>query len=223
MAQVILALDVSTLEEAQRFIVATQGVVTFHKVGLQLFMAQGFKAVELVQKHGGKVFLDLKLHDIPQTVAHAVREAGRMGVHSVSFHLSGGRAVVEAARKMEPRPQLWGVSVLTSMTNEDLAVLGGRTTAALVPDLARLGVAAGMEGLVCSGQELALVNTLSPRPVLVVPGVRGPDDPVGDQKRVISPREAVAQGADFLVVGRPITQAKDPAAAARRILDDMRG
>jgi orotidine-5'-phosphate decarboxylase len=222
MTEMILALDVSTLEDAERFITATRAHVGFYKVGLQLFMAQGVRAVELVRKHGGQVFLDLKLHDIPQTVAHAVREAGTMGVHSVSFHLSGGRAMVEAAARMSPRPRLWGVSVLTSMTNEDLGVLGGRTTSELVPDLARMGMAGGMDGLVCSGQELPLVNVLQPRPTLVVPGVRGPGDAVGDQKRVISPREAAAAGADYIVVGRPITQAADPTAAAAAIAAEIR-
>ena len=221
MTDIILALDVSTLADAERLIAATRSHIRFYKVGLQLFMAQGARAVELVKKHGGDVFLDLKLHDIPQTVAHAVREAGQLGVHSVSFHLAGGRAMVEAAAAMTSRPRLWGVSVLTSMTNEDLSILGGRTTAELVPDLARLGMSSGMDGLVCSGQELPLVNVLKPRPTLVVPGVRGPGDAVGDQKRVISPRDAVKAGADFIVVGRPITQAADAAAAAAAIAADI--
>ncbi|MBI5494012.1 MAG: orotidine-5'-phosphate decarboxylase [Deltaproteobacteria bacterium] len=220
MAEVIVALDVSSVEEAEKLVTQLSPVIHFYKVGLQLFIAHHARAVEAVRRHGGDVFLDLKLHDIPQTVANAVKETARLGVHSVSFHLSGGRAMIEAAAAVPGRPKLWGVSVLTSMTDEDLRVLGGRTTSTLVPDLARMGAAAGMDGLVCSGHELPLLDGITPRPVRVVPGIRGPDDAVGDQKRVMTPAEAAARGADFLVVGRPITHAKDPRAAAERIVAD---
>lgn len=218
MTQVIVALDVSTVAEAEHIVTSLEGQVSWFKVGLQLFMAHGMESVHMVRHHRAQVFLDLKFHDIPQTVANAVREAARMGVDAVSLHLAGGQAMVSAAAEVPNRPKLWGVSVLTSLTNDDLKVLGGRTTAELVPDLARGGMAWGLDGVVCSGLELPVLSGLNPRPTLVVPGVRMADDAVADQKRVISPADAAKGGADFVVVGRPITQAQDRSAAAKKIL-----
>jgi len=219
----IVALDVSTMEDVRRITGELQGLITFYKVGLQLFTAVGAKAVEhLRDRLRAEVFLDLKLLDIPQTVTHAVREAGEMGVSSVSIHLWGGAAMVKMACELPKRPKVWGVSVLTSLTSEDLKILGGRTPEALVPELAQLGMANGMDGLVCSGQELPLIQALPKRPVTVIPGVRSSQDPVGDQKRVVTPLEAARAGADYIVVGRPITQAKDMRGAAERIVAEIR-
>lgn len=217
----IVALDVRTLPEAQKLLTELQDTIHFYKVGLRLFTAEGARAVRLVDQMGGKVFLDLKLHDIPQTVAHAVEEAGRLGVHSVSLHLSGGREMLRAAVRAQPRPKLWGVSVLTSLDQDDLKVLGGRKPAELVRDLAGLAVAEELDGVVCSGEELPIVSKLKPRPAIIVPGVRGAADKVGDQKRVVTPAEAAKRGADYIVVGRPITQAADPKAAAQRIIKEL--
>jgi orotidine-5'-phosphate decarboxylase len=217
----IVALDVSTLDEVMGHLKALKGLIRFYKVGLQLYLAQGERAVKVVRDSGAEVFLDLKLLDIPQTVARAVAEVGRMGVHSVSLHLWGGRAMVRAASEVSQRPNLWGVSVLTSLTEDDLLVLGGRTPAQMVPDLCAMGVAQGLDGLVCSGHELPLIASVHPRPVTVVPGVRMSSDGANDQKRVITPREAAQRGADYVVVGRPITCAADPRGAAEKILDDL--
>lgn len=223
MTQIIVALDVSSLEDADRIVAQVGPAAGFYKVGFQLFMAHGRAAVERLKKQGVRVFLDLKLHDIPQTVQNAVKEAAAMGVDAMSLHLAGGRAMLEAAAAVPNRPLLWGITVLTSLTDGDLKVLGGRTTAELVPDLAALGMASGVDGVVCSGQELPQLQTLTPRPQCVVPGVRMPEDPAGDQRRVITPAEAARAGADFIVVGRPITRAADPSAAARRIAAQLVG
>ena len=217
----IVALDVRTLPEAQKLLAELQGIIHFYKVGLRLFTAEGARAVRLVDQMGGKVFLDLKLHDIPQTVGQAIEEAGRLGVYSATIHLSGGREMLRAAVAAKPRPKLWGVSVLTSLGAEDLKILGGRKPEELVEALACLASEEGVDGVVCSGEEIARVAALKPRPAIIVPGVRSAGDAKGDQKRVVTPAEAARRGADFVVVGRPITQAPDPAAAARRIIEEL--
>lgn len=218
----IVALDVSSLEDVRRITGQLDGLITFYKVGLQLFTSEGTRAVEHLRKRGHEVFLDLKLLDIPQTVTHAVREAGNMGATSVSLHLWGGASMMKMASELPKRPKLWGVSVLTSLTTDDLRILGGRSTEELVPELAKMGMANGMDGLVCSGQELGVVGKLAPRPVTIIPGVRSSQDPAGDQKRTVTPAEAARAGADYVVIGRPITQAQDIRGAAERILAEIR-
>jgi orotidine-5'-phosphate decarboxylase len=187
----------------------------------------------LYQQRGRDVFLDLKFHDIPNTVAKAVGEAARLGVRIVDLHASGGAAMMTAARaevtrvcrrERLRRPLLLAVTVLTSLDGADLRAVGVTADPARqVVRLARLAARSGMDGVVCSPREIApLRRALGRRFTIVTPGVRPPGAAVGDQKRVLTPGEAVAAGADHLVVGRPILQATDPVAAVRAIAADMR-
>ena len=197
------------------------------KLGLEFFVAQGPRGVEAVAALGLPIFLDLKLHDIPNTVAGAVREVARLGVAMLTLHTSGGRAMLEAAvaatAAADRRPLLLGVTVLTSLDEADLAATG----VAASPDeqtlgLARLAMVAGLDGVVCSPLEIyALRRALGRGPRIVVPGIR-PDAGGDDQKRVMGPVEALALGADFLVIGRPITRAPVPAVAAAAIAHQLR-
>lgn len=224
MTELIVALDLPTLSEASELVERLKGTVRFFKVGLQLFSACGPRAVEAVRRSGAEVFLDLKLHDIPQTVSHAVREAGRLGVHSVSLHLSGGPAMIEAAVKTESRPRLWGVTVLTSHSPADLrAVHPALSVAPLARRLAALGVSKGIDAVICSGREVpALRRALGPEAVFVCPGIRPPGGPAHDQRRLVTPAEAERLGIRYAVVGRPVTKAPDPLAAAQEMLSQMR-
>lgn len=222
----IVALDVPTLREAAALVRQLGGVIRHYKIGMQLFTAEGPRAVEAVLKAGGKVFLDLKLHDIPNTVAKSVEAAGKLGVHSVSLHLSGGRAMCEAAAAVSPRPLLWGVTVLTSLDLGDMLALGGGTPKERALALAeRYGNL--MDGIVASGKEaLVLRSKLGFQRPLIVPGIRPHGNLRGDQRRVIAPEEAVRLGIDYVVVGRPILEAPDRAKAAAelvRSLADGRG
>ncbi|WP_235031170.1 orotidine-5'-phosphate decarboxylase [Geminicoccus flavidas] len=200
------------------------GVVGGVKLGLEFFCASGPAGVRTVGEAGLPIFLDLKLHDIPNTVAGAVRSALALEPAMLTLHAAGGRAMLEAAvaAKREAGAATWllAVTVLTSLDDGDLADTGiSGDAGAQVERLARLAVAAGVDGLVCSPHEIARLRRNLPADVkLVVPGIR-PAGPSGDdQKRVMTPQEALAAGADVLVVGRPITVAADPAAAAAALL-----
>jgi orotidine-5'-phosphate decarboxylase len=231
--RLIVALDVATLDEAALLLDRLQGVVGAWKIGSQLFTACGPAAVELVQKRGGAVFLDLKFHDIPNTVAGAVREATRMGVFMLNVHASGGtpmlKAAGEAARQAArefsvKKPLCLAVTVLTSL---DRALLQRELNVPLSVEgqalhLATLAKDAGLDGSVCSPQEIrAIRNALGREWVIVTPGVRPAGSEAGDQARVSTPEKAISAGADYLVVGRPITGAPDPKAAATAILEAM--
>lgn len=197
------------------------------KLGLEFFAAQGPRGVEAVGALGLPVFLDLKLHDIPNTVAGAVREVAKLGVAMLTLHASGGRAMLEAAvtalAGAPHRPWLLGVTVLTSLDEADLAATGVAAAADVQAlRLAKLAAAAGLDGVVCSPLEIAsLRRALGSGPKIVVPGIR-PTGGGDDQKRVMGPVEALAQGADILVIGRPITRAPVPAAAAEAIARQLR-
>jgi orotidine-5'-phosphate decarboxylase len=195
------------------------------KVGLELFAAEGPPAVHAAAALGRPVFLDLKLHDIPNTVEGAARSAAALGASLLTVHASGGPRMVEAAvRGAGDRVRVLAVTVLTSLDDEQLARVGlaGPAPAAVVR-LARLAVEAGAGGLVCSPLEVAQVRAaVGPGPLLVVPGVRPPGSAAGDQARVAAPAEAVRAGADVLVLGRPLREAPDPAAAARAIAAALR-
>ena len=224
MTQVIVALDVDTIKREEELLKALKNVIVWYKVGLQLFTAHGKRAVDLVQKNGGKVFLDLKLHDIPATVAHAVREAQRLGVDAVSLHLMGGTDMVRAAAEVSPRPKLWGVTVLTSMAPKDVKIFHpAARIPAMVKSLAKAGWVAGADATVCSPLEVAYLRKQLPHLDMkfVTPGIRPKGAALGDQARVTTPREAAALGVDFIVVGRPITHAPDPRKAALDILAEM--
>jgi orotidine-5'-phosphate decarboxylase len=222
-ARIIPALDTGDLSRAQALAAALAGRCGVLKVGLELFCAAGAPAVEAIARHA-PVFLDLKLHDIPNTVAGALRSLLPLRPAMVTLHAGGGPAMIAAARAQaeaagDARPLLLAVTVLTSMDAAALAATGvADTPAQQVLRLARMAVAAGADGLVCAPPEAALLRAeLGPGPALVVPGVRPPGSDAGDQARIATPAEAVAAGADWIVVGRPITGAPDPAGAAAAI------
>ncbi|MGD1063343.1 MAG: orotidine-5'-phosphate decarboxylase [Terracidiphilus sp.] len=233
--RLIVALDVSSTEAAEEMVKQLEGACQWFKVGLELFAAAGPVAVEALAARGHSVFLDLKFHDIPNTVAGAVRSAAGLGVRMMTVHAAGGPAMLVAARAaldgVADPPQLLAVTVLTSMDEAQLKATGvRRSPAEQVELLARLGWEAGIRGFVCSPQEVTAVRALTgAEGVLVVPGIRpaGAEAPVAspshfdDQKRMATPAFALSAGASYLVVGRPITQARDPAKAAEAILDEM--
>jgi len=193
------------------------------KLGLEFFMAQGPAGVRAVAELGLPIFLDVKLHDIPNTVAGALRSLSPLGLAIVNVHAAGGRAMMAAAREaMDPATKVIGVTVLTSLDDADLADTGvGDAAAAQVARLADLSRAAGLDGIVCSAREASMTRARWPDGLFVVPGIRPAGSDVGDQKRVMTPREALDAGASVLVIGRPITAAPDPAAAAAAIAGSL--
>jgi orotidine-5'-phosphate decarboxylase len=230
--RLIFALDVDAFEEAERWVKLLHEQVGVFKVGKQLFTRCGPDVVRMVRAEGGEVFLDLKYHDIPNTVAMAGVEACRLGVRMFNVHALGGRemmvktvAEVDARypRGSAERPLLLAVTILTSSTEETLHEVGiERPVRELVPRLARLAQAAGMDGVVASPQEVGLIRAACGADfAIVTPGVRPASADLDDQKRVLTPGEAIVAGADYLVVGRPISAAVDPPAAADRILAEM--
>ncbi|OGX41660.1 MAG: orotidine 5'-phosphate decarboxylase [Omnitrophica WOR_2 bacterium RIFCSPHIGHO2_02_FULL_68_15] len=235
--QLIVALDVADLESARRLVQRLSPTVTHFKVGSELFTACGPSAVELVQKAGAKVFLDLKFHDIPNTVARAARMATRLGVWMFNVHLQGGQAMCreamaaaqEEAQKLKgsghARPLVLGVTLLTSMGERDLVDLGIRKTVKdQVLYLTQLAQKSGLDGVVASAQETKVLRfAAGPNFTIVTPGIRPAGASMGDQVRVETPAVALKNGASYLVVGRPITEAADPAAAASAILKEMAG
>jgi orotidine-5'-phosphate decarboxylase len=227
--RLIVALDVSSSAEAQRIVLALGESVHTYKIGKQLFTAEGPQAVRDLVASQRKVFLDLKYHDIPNTVGAAVREAAKLGVSLLSVHASGGgkmlRAAVEAARDINPAVKVLAVTVLTSLADYDLEKMGVRGRVEdQVLRLAAMALANGCQGIVASAHEAsALRNELGNEFVIVTPGVRPAGTGHGDQARVVTPEEAISSGATHIVVGRPITEADDPAAEARAILGQIRG
>ena len=228
MAELIVALDVSTAAEAEAVVARLGSAVSFYKIGLELFAATGPEVVARVKKHGKHVFLDLKLHDIPRTVERAVKSCGALGVDLLTIHSAGGKAMIRAAADAAAtfganRPRVVAVTCLTSLDQADLADIG--VTRAMVEQVAALGslaVGNGADGIVCSPQEVvAMRRRLGPQALLVTPGVRPAGADVGDQKRVATPAQAVRDGATHLVVGRPILEATDPRAAAAAIRAEM--
>lgn len=221
--RVIVALDYATATEALAFAQRLDASRCRVKVGKELFTVAGPALVEQLVGRGFDVFLDLKYHDIPNTVAAACRAAADLGVWMINVHASGGRAMMQAARDAiagdARRPKLIAVTVLTSMGAEDLRETGqNEEPAVLVERLARLAAASGLDGVVCSAQEAQrLRQACGADFCLVTPGIRLPDAAQDDQKRVVTPQMAVANGADYLVVGRPITKAADPLAMLDRI------
>jgi orotidine-5'-phosphate decarboxylase len=221
--RVIVALDVPDLEVAGDFLDRLEGRPVFYKVGLELFMSEGVRAVEAVRSRGGKVFLDLKLHDIPETVGRAVSSAMALGVELLTLHTAGGLAMMKrAAQAAQGRARLLGVTVLTSLAEEDLHADGiAGSMREVVVRRAKQAAQAGIAGVVCSPQEVADVRQACPSLLLVVPGVRPAGADVGDQKRVATPASAIAAGADYLVVGRPIRDAASPAAAFAAVVAEV--
>jgi orotidine-5'-phosphate decarboxylase len=222
--RLIVALDVSSAAAAQKIVAAVGDSARYYKVGLQLYTAEGPQIVRDLVASGRQVFLDLKLHDIPNTVGAAVKEASRLGVSMLTVHASGGtnmlRAAVEAGRNANISPIILGVTVLTSLDERDLEHAGVRGNVVdQVSRLAALAIASGCQGVVASAHEAAaLRNELGDDFLIVTPGVRPAGSGHGDQSRVVTPAEAIAAGASYIVVGRPITEASDPAAETREIL-----
>ncbi len=229
--RLIFALDVESFEEAERWVRLLHDKVGIFKVGKQLFTRCGPEVVRMIQDQGGDVFLDLKYHDIPNTVAKAGVEACKLGVRIFNVHALGGKAmmakVVEesVACSCANRPLRIAVTILTSSTEETLKGVGiDRPVAEMVPRLANLTKQAGMDGVVASPKEVGLIREACGDDfIIITPGVRPAFAALDDQKRVTTPAEAIAAGADYLVIGRPISAADDPVAAAQLILDEMEG
>ena len=230
--RLIFALDVDNLEDARGWVDRLQAQVGVFKIGKQLFTRCGPEVVRLVQDRGGDVFLDLKYHDIPNTVAMAGIEALRLGVRMFNVHALGGfemmaKLVAEidkvCPRGNPERPLLLAVTILTSSTEETLRGVGiDRPITVMVPKLARLAKDAGMDGVVASPQEVGLIRDACGDDFLVItPGVRPAFAAQDDQKRITTPADALRSGADYLVIGRPISAAADPALAAEMILQEM--
>lgn len=231
--KLIVALDVETADEARRLVDSLRGIAGMFKIGSQLFTAAGPDLVLEFIKAGEKIFLDLKFHDIPNTVAAAGVEATRLGVAMFNVHAVGGStmmrrtaaAVAECAERegLVP-PAILGVTVLTSSNDTTLEEIGVREKPdEMVARLAQLAAHSGLDGVVASAREVSLVRDAVTKPgfIVVTPGVRPAGTDNDDQARVMSPREAIAAGADYLVVGRPIIAAPDPARAAQQIIDEM--
>lgn len=225
--RLIVALDFPAAEEALRLVERLEGQARWFKVGLELYVAAGPAIVETLVSRGYSVFLDLKLHDIPNTVAGAVRSAAGPGAGLLTLHAGGGPAMLKAAREaaesVPGAPKLLAVTVLTSMDAAQLAATGvERAPGGQVELLARMGLGAGINGFVCSPQEVAALRAMTgPEGTLVIPGIRPAGAAIGDQSRVATPAAALRDGASYLVVGRPITQADDPARAVEAILAEM--
>lgn len=235
MNPILVALDVSTAREALALADSLRGAVGGFKVGSQLFTAAGPDVVRALVSNGDRVFLDLKFHDIPNTVAGSIHSARDLGVWMVNVHASGGRAMLEAARNASlarvdaagSRPLVIAVTVLTSLAAADLPGLGVPASPEdQVLRLATLARDAGLDGVVASPQETAAIRALAgPDFVIVTPGIRGgaAASAADDQERTLTPAQAMQAGSSFLVIGRPISAAPDPRAAARKIADEIAG
>ncbi len=227
-SRLIVALDVSSAAEAQRIVHQVGDSAQIFKVGKQLFTAEGPQLVRDLVGSGRKVFLDLKFHDIPNTVSGAVVEAAKLGVSMLTVHASGGskmlKAAADASASSASKPLILAVTVLTSLSDADLAELSVAVDVKTqVLRLAKLAVKAGCGGVVASAQEARqLRDELGTGFAIVTPGVRPAGASVGDQARVVTPANAIAAGASHIVVGRPITESADPGKAAREILEELR-
>jgi orotidine-5'-phosphate decarboxylase len=221
-----VALDFPDALQAFDLVNRLDDTCQWFKVGMELYYAAGNSFVQQLRGRGFNIFLDLKLHDIPNTVAGAVRSATQAGASLLTVHASGGAAMLSAAAEAAAAPgapKLLAVTVLTSMDASELSGIGvAGTPAEQVLRLAKLAKAAGIDGMVCSAEEVSTLRTeMGPQTMLVIPGIRPAGSATGDQKRIATPATAIAQGASMLVVGRPITRAADPAAVARAILEEI--
>jgi orotidine-5'-phosphate decarboxylase len=222
--RLIVALDFPTQAKAMALVSALGDSASTYKIGLQLYTAAGPAVVQAVAASGARIFLDLKLHDIPNTVAKAVTAAGELGVQMLTVHLAGGSAMLQAAVQAKaPHLSLLGVTVLTSATQETLDETGiGASLRDHVSRIADLGRRSGITGFITSPREAGLLRQqLGSDAILVTPGVRPEWAAADDQKRFTTPRQAVESGADYLVIGRPITAAPDPRAAVDRIVQEL--
>lgn len=230
--RLIVALDVDSIEQVEDLVTLLGPHVGMFKVGLQLYTSLGPQVINIIQNKGGKIFADLKLHDIPNTVAQASRVLTAYGVQMFNVHAAGGSKMMaaaaeaaagEAARRGLAQPLVIAVTVLTSLSREDLQEVGLRETPLdVVTKWSLLTKQAGLDGVVASPQETSLIrNACGPEFITVTPGVRPRGADLSDQKRVMTPKEAIKNGSSYLVVGRPITAAADPLQAVRAILAEM--
>jgi orotidine-5'-phosphate decarboxylase len=230
--RIIFALDVDHFSEALRWVNLLKNQLGMFKVGKQLFTHAGPKVVDMILQKGQRVFLDLKFHDIPNTVAKAGEEATKLNVTMFNLHALGGsdmmKKTVEASHATAknlgiPKPIILAVTILTSMSEDTLREVGiGGPVAEEVGRLASLSMKAGVDGVVASPQEIGIIRKSCGKEFLIVtPGIRSPSSKMDDQKRTLSPKEAIKAGADFLVIGRPIKEAKDPVEAVQKIVEDI--
>ncbi|MFH1854145.1 MAG: orotidine-5'-phosphate decarboxylase [Candidatus Omnitrophota bacterium] len=227
--KIIVALDVHTIKEEERLLDILSPHVRIFKVGMELFYSCGPKAIDIVKKYDREIFLDLKFHDIPNTVRASGRIAARLGVLMFNVHASGGsdmmRSALEGAEEESrilgiDRPRILGVTVLTSIDTDGLKQIGiDRSSEAQVLNLALLAKKSGLDGVVSSPQEIEMLRNKMGRDFLIVtPGIRPEADDKGDQKRIATPKQAIESGADYIVIGRPIIKAKDPVKAIKSII-----
>lgn len=226
MAEVFVALDVPGADEALELVDRLGDEAASYKVGLELYTWAGPGVVRELIERGKRVFLDLKLHDIPNTVARTVGAASELGVELLTVHVAGGSEMLTAARgEARGRVQLMGVTVLTSLTPTDMEAVWGREIRSVLDEVGRfaeLAAASRLDGVVASALEASWIRrTLGPGLLIVTPGIRPRGADRGDQQRVATPAEAVAAGADYLVVGRAVTAAEDPGEALRAILTEV--
>jgi len=226
-SRLIVALDVPDREAAIAAVQRLTGHVGYFKIGLELFTREGPRLVEEIRDRGEKIFLDLKLHDIPNTVAGAIRAVCKLGIDMVTVHASGGAAMMEAAareaRAVEQPPMILAVTALTSLSEEDMGRFGVKgSMEEWVERLARTAFDAGIRGLVASAREISMLRSkLDPQLQLVIPGIRPAGTGTQDQSRTAAPYDAIKSGANYLVVGRPVMQAPDPVAAADSIVEEI--
>jgi len=227
--KIIVALDYPDAQSALDLVARLEPALCRLKVGKELFVTAGPQLLEKFMQRGFEIFLDLKFHDIPNTTAQACKAAAALGVWMVNVHALGGRKMMEAAREAVAntahRPKLVAVTVLTSMAQQDLSELGiAATPAELVLRLAKLAHSSGLDGVVCSAQEAAMLRQHTGKEFcLVTPGIRPADSDANDQSRIMTPRVALENGASYLVIGRPITQAVDPLRALQNIAKEIEG
>ena len=226
MNRVIIPLDVSSVSGALALVDQLGDEADFYKIGFELYTRGGLEVVRELVSRDKRVFLDIKLHDIPNTVARAVEAASDLGVDLLTLHASGGQRMMEAAAEARSgHLKLLGVTVLTSMTTDEMASVWGRKISSVRDEalrLANLGKEAGLDGIVSSALEASWIRQkIGPSFLIVTPGIRPAGSDSDDQNRVATPREAVQSGADFLVIGRPITQADDPSAAFAAVLKEV--
>lgn len=231
-SRIILALDTPSLEEAMEWVRSVRGLAGFFKVGSELFASNGRRAVDALHNEGARVFLDLKFHDVPATVSRVCRLVARMGVDLFNVHALGGEEMMrkavetvgeECSKTGMKCPSILAVTVLTSLSQMDLEHLGIiQPLTQVVERLTLLAHRCGIDGVVCSPHEIPVVrNHCGADFLIVTPGIRLPDSPADDQKRKATPSEAVAWGADYIVLGRPVWTSPDPAETLRKILEDQ--
>lgn len=224
---IIVALDLDGIDETNKILDNLTGLPITVKVGMKLYTAYGPKLIENIQKRDLNIFLDLKYHDIPNTVREATKEAARLGVNMLTIHASGGKDMIEAAKNgvsgSKNPPSILAVTVLTSMDKADLESVGvNKSLDTQVLDLAKLAINSGADGIVCSPQEVKLLKSTIKKDFLAItPGIRPAWSVANDQKRITTPMDAIHNGSDYLVIGRPIYKAEDPKESTIKIFKEI--